>query len=179
MSEQLRINFFGAPSRGKSNLAADMYAALRYAHINAEYVQEWIKHWAYNGVKVEYFDQIYIFGKQQHLEYDLLKAGVKNIVTDSPIWLAAFYAPMDLKPPISDMIRMYDASYPSLNFLILHDRDGQYEREGRYQDKDGAQLLEDRLHHFMLDTLGGDNFKTFYFSQQAEIKQAVLEAAIR
>jgi hypothetical protein len=162
-----------------AQLAADMYAELRYAHINAEYVQERVKHLAYNHIEIQHFDQIYIFGKQQHLEYDLLKAGVKNIVTDSPVWLSAFYAPFDLRAGISELIREYEGEYPALNLLILKDQDAPYEREGRYQNADGAQDLENKLTHFLIDTLGAENFQTFHFSQQQEIKQAVFNAAIR
>lgn len=176
--QQLRINFFGAPSRGKSNLAGWLYSQMRFLHFNAELVQEWIKHWAYNQVKVQYFDQIYVFGKQHHLEYDLLKAGVKNIVTDSPTWLSVFYAPVGMKRPLAELNRLYDCEYPSLNFLILKDRDSGYEREGRYQDADGAQDLENKLIDFMPEILGS-NYQTIFFSEREKITKAVLEAAIR
>lgn len=180
MPEQLRINFFGAPSRGKSNLAADMYAQLRYAHVNAEFVQEWIKLWAYRKYQMKQFDQIYVFGKQHHLEYEMLKAGVKNVVTDSPIWLSVFYAPRELKRPLAEMIRTYEEQYPALNILVLKDEVAPYEREGRFQDEKGAQELENSLIRFMPEALGGySKFKTFHFSQQEEIKNAVLEAAIK
>lgn len=175
---QLRINFFGAPSRGKSNLAAWTYSMMRFLHLNTELVQEWIKHWAYNQVKIQYFDQIYVFGKQHRLEYDLLKAGVKNIVTDSPTWLSVFYAPRELKRPLAELNHLYDQEFPSLNFLILKDRDSEYEREGRYQDAGGAQDLENKLIDFMPEILG-DNYKTLFFSEREKITQAVLEAAIR
>lgn len=176
---QLRINFFGAPGRGKSNLASWTYSMMRFSHLNAELVQEWIKHWAYNRVKVEHLDQIYVFGKQHHLEYDLLKAGVKNIITDSPTWLSVFYAPQDLKRPLAELNRVYDAEYPSLNFLILKDIEADYEREGRYQDADGAQQLEDKMLEFMYETVGGGNFHTVFFSDRETILKAVLEAAIK
>jgi hypothetical protein len=179
MPEQLRINFFGAPARGKSNIASWIFSQLRFGHINAELVQEWIKTWAYAHRPVQQFDQIYIFGKQHHMEYELLKAGVKNIVTDSPIWLSVFYAPPDLKRGIAELIREYEQEYPALNILLLKDKDAEYEREGRYQDAGGAQRLEDTLIDFMYETMGISNFKTFRFSQQEAIKNAVLEAVIK
>jgi hypothetical protein len=179
MPEQLRINFFGAPARGKSNIASWIYSQLRFEHISAEFVQEWIKTWAYSKKPVQHFDQIYIFGKQHHMEYEMLKAGVKNIVTDSPLWLGVFYAPHDLKRGIAELIREYEREYPALNILLLKDKGAEYEREGRYQNEDGAQQLENKLMHFLPDVLGFGNFKVFNFSQQEEIKQAVLAAAIR
>lgn len=180
MAEQLRINFFGAPSRGKSNIASWIYSQLRFQRINAEYVQEWIKLWAYRKYEMKQFDQIYVFGKQHHLEYEMLKAGVKNIVTDSPLWLSVFYAPRELKRGIAELIREYEQQFPALNILLLKDKDSNYEREGRYQDADGAQQLENKLVNFMPEALGGyGKFKTFRFSQQEEIKNAVLEAAIK
>jgi hypothetical protein len=179
MAEQLRINFFGAPARGKSNMASWIYSQLRFQHYNAEYVQEWIKLWAYRKYQMKPFDQIYVFGKQQHLEYEMLKAGVKNIVTDSPLWLSVFYAPIQLKRGLAELIREYEMVYPALNILVLKDQGAPYEREGRYQDQDGAQELEDKLVRFMPEVLGYGNFQVYNFSQQEEIKNAVLRAAIK
>lgn len=177
MSNQLRINFFGAPARGKSETAARVFSELRSAHISAGQVQEWIKGWALENKPVQYFDQLYVFGKQHHLEYEYLKAGVKNVVTDSPVWLSVFYAPYHLKRGIAELIREYERDYPALNILLLKDPDASYEREGRYQDEEGAQLLEDYLIEFLKSV--GLEFQTFHFGQKEEIKQAVLAAAIK
>lgn len=179
MAEQLRVNFFGAPARGKSNMASWIYSQLRFQHYNAEYVQEWIKLWAYRKYQMKPFDQIYVFGKQQHLEYEMLKAGVKNIVTDSPLWLSVFYAPPQLKRGLAELIREYEREYPALNILVLKDQNASYEREGRYQDEAGALDLEDRLINFMPEVLGYGNFQVYNFSQQEAIKNAVLGTAIK
>lgn len=177
MPEQLRINFFGAPARGKSNLAAHTYAQLRFQHYSAELVREWIKGWALTHHLVAYYDQIYVFGKQHHIEYEFLKAGIKNVVTDSPVWLSVFYAPADLKRPLAQMAQMYDREYPALNILLLRDGKSEYEAEGRYQDARGAQQVEERMGLFMHDALGVGNFKAFRFDQLEEINDAVLAAA--
>lgn len=179
MPEQLRINFFGAPARGKSNLAAHEYAQLRFQHYSAELVREWIKGWALSNHPIAYYDQIYIFGKQHHAEYEFLKAGIKNVVTDSPVWLSVFYAPQDLKRSIARMVQLYDQDFPSLNLLLLRDGRSSYEGEGRYQDEKGAQEVENRMASFMLEALGPGNYKVFRFDQQEEINDAVMSAAIK
>jgi hypothetical protein len=179
MVDQLRINFFGAPCRGKSETAARVFSELRSAHINAGLVQEWIKQWALENRPVQQFDQIYVFGKQHHAEYNLLKAGVKNVVTDSPVWLSVFYAPHDQKRAIAQLIRDYDDEYPSFNILLLRDDGDPYEREGRYNSEAAAQQLEDKLIPFLHEVLGAGNFQVFRFGQKEEIKQAVLAAAIK
>jgi hypothetical protein len=159
-------------------MASWIHSQLRFEHISAELVQEWIKVWVLEHRPVEKFDQIYLFGQQHYKEYELLKTGVKNIVTDAPLWLNVFYAPSDLKRGITELIREYEQEYPALNILLLKDQDAAYEREGRYQNESGAQELENKMIHFMLDVFG-DNYKVFRFSQKEEIKQAVLTAAIR
>lgn len=179
MFNQLRVNFFGAPARGKTETASRIFSELRSQHYSAGLVQEWIKGWALANHPVEHFDQIYVFGKQHHIEYEYLKAGVKNVVTDSPVWLSVFYAPHDLRRGIAEMIREYDDKYPALNILLLRDQDAPFEREGRYQNEHGAQELENKMIHFMLDVFGDDGYKVFRFGQKEEIKQAVLEAAIK
>ncbi len=179
MSEQLRINFFGAPARGKSNLAAHEYAQLRFQHYSAELVREWIKGWALTKRQIGYYDQLYVFGKQHHLEYDFLKAGVKNVVTDSPLWLSVFYAPEQMKRSIAALVRLYDQDYPALNILLLREQQSPYEGEGRYHDEQSAQELENRLANFLPEALGWGNYQTFRFDQKDEIHDAVIRAAIK
>jgi hypothetical protein len=179
MIEQLRINFFGAPARGKSETASRVFSELRSQHYSAGLVQEWIKGWALRNYQIQFYDQIYVLGKQHHLEYEYLKAGVKNVVTDSPLWLSVFYAPTELKRGIAELVREYDGEYPSLNILLLKDKSAPYEREGRYQDEEGAQLVQNNMVHFMNEIVGFENYQTYYFGQKEEIKQAVLRAAIK
>jgi hypothetical protein len=176
---QLRINFYGAPACGKSETASRVFSELRSAHYSAGLVQEWIKGWALAQKPVKQFDQIYILGKQHHLEYELLKAGVKNVVTDSPLWLSVFYAPMQLKRGIAELIRAYELEYPTLDILLLKDQDAVYEKEGRYQDEAEAQRVEDKMIRFLPEVLGFGNFQIYQFGQKEAIKNAVLAAAIK
>lgn len=79
----MRICFIGGPCSGKSKTAAWIFSELKERKISVEHVTEYVKSWTYIRRNVKEFDQIYIFAKQQQMEYKFLSNGVKNIITDS------------------------------------------------------------------------------------------------
>ncbi len=88
----LRINFYGGPGVGKSALAAKVYAELsRAGVVLVELVREFVKPWAYEGRKLDRFDQVYTFAQQLWAEHRLFKAGIQVVVTDSPPLLQCVY----------------------------------------------------------------------------------------
>lgn len=87
----LVINLYGGPGTGKSTTAAWLFALLKARGINAEYVQEYVKQWAWEERQPVKYDQFYFFGKQSRKEYSLFK-NVDVIITDSPVSLSSYYA---------------------------------------------------------------------------------------
>jgi len=154
----LRICFYGGPGVGKSTLAAKVYAALNQGG-TAELVREFVKAWAYEGRRLDTFDQVYSFASQLWSEHRLHKAGVKVIVTDSPVLLQCVYAEL-LDPGIAanliDIARCYEGHHQSLNFLVR--RCVSYDSTGRYQSEEELALLDariqQRLHDWCLPYLG-------------------------
>ena len=141
----LRISFYGGPGVGKSTLAAKVYAALNQGG-TAELVREFVKSWAYEGRQLDIFDQVYTFANQLWSEHQLDKAGVKVIVTDSPVLLQCVYADL-LDPNIAAHLiaiaKNYERCRQSLNFLVK--RTVVYDPVGRYQSTNELATLDARI----------------------------------
>ena len=73
-------------------LLPEFFAELKDRHYSIELILEYIKSWVYFNRIPKGFDQFYIFSKQIQYESRCLDNGVKNIITDSPIFLSSFYA---------------------------------------------------------------------------------------
>ena len=141
-----RINLYGGPGIGKSTVAAQLFAHLKVRGFEVELVNEWIKAWAWQGIKPGGFDQLYVFAKQLRKEDIVLRHG-GFIVTDSPLFTQLAY----LKQYGDDAEHLYDAltivgnawekKYPSLNILL--DRGNrEYRQKGRYQNERQAKEID-------------------------------------
>jgi nicotinamide riboside kinase len=143
----LRICFYGGPGVGKSTLAARVYAELsRAGVVTTELVREFCKPWAYEGQKMDHFDQVYTFANQLWAEHRLFKAGVEVIVTDSPVLLQCVYTHKlhsEIGHALQAVAFHYEQAYPSLNFLVQ--RKTPYRRAGCFQDEPELQELDDRI----------------------------------
>jgi len=141
----VRINFFPGPGAGKTTTAADVFAKLKRLSYQVEHVNEYVKAWAYNNRKVDPFDQFYIQAKQMQYEYRFLKTGVKNIVTDSPVALGYVYSENpEHKRILKEVSDAFDKEFPCYNIYLLRG-DKPYVAAGRYQDKDRALEIDQRV----------------------------------
>ena len=150
----LRVNFYGGPGVGKSTLAARVYAELnRAGAVATELVREFIKAWAYEGKQPDAWDQLYTFANQLWSEHRLYKAGVKVIVTDSPVLLQCVYADLLNDVIAHHLVHIgldYEQLHTSLNFLV--ERRVAYDPSGRFQTP-GALADIDRRIETYLDSL--------------------------
>ncbi len=172
-----RICFYGGPGVGKSVLAAKVYAELsRAGVVSVELVREFCKQFAYEGKKLDEYDQVYTFANQLWAEHRLFKAGIEVIVTDSPVLLQCMYTAIldeDIAAHISDVAIRYEQKYEALNFLVQ--RTVPYRRQGRYQDEPLLGELDARIKTAM-DWFGLD-FLVVNPDEQEVIIQTAKEAA--
>jgi GTPase SAR1 family protein len=169
-----RINFFGGPGVGKSTLAAKFFTHLKQRGHNIELVQEYVKQYVYTHRNLSNWGHVYTFGRQLGEELRPLEAGVRQIVTDSPLMLQVAYARYHGCPSFEQLAEIsleFETDYQSLNFLVL--RTVPFDSVGRWQDEEGGKiwdkLIEQELdmreipYHYInpLDSKGVDKFLKF------------------
>jgi len=84
------INFFGAPSSGKSTAAAQLFCDFKKKNVSCELVTEYVKDWAWEQRPITKYDQLFIVMNQLRRE-TILFDKVDFIITDSPVLLGCFY----------------------------------------------------------------------------------------
>jgi nicotinamide riboside kinase len=146
-----RVCLWGGPGSGKSTSAALVFARLKVAGLNVELVSEYVKAWAYENRKIDLFDQVYIFAKQQRLEDRVLRTPIQAIVTDSPLLMQCVYAKRYNAPCWQELVKIgkvFDSVYPSVN-LLLRRVHGEYQQLGRYQDFDEAKKIDAEIKTYL------------------------------
>ncbi len=146
MAKTLVINLYGGPGTGKSTSAALLYATLKSMGVNAELVREYVKDWAWEGRTIGTYDQLYFMGKQIRKESSLY-GKVEVIVTDSPVWMSAYYAakysPLPVAQGVTAAVKGYYAQAGADGHKHVHvflTRSKLYNQSGRYQTE--AEALE-------------------------------------
>lgn len=146
-----RVCLFGGAGCGKSTTAAYVFWNLKKLHLDVELVSEYVKDWAYEKRTIESTDQQYIYTKQQRKEDRLLRAGVKLIVTDSPLFLNCVYAKQFKADGWQELIALakkFEKRNKALNIFI--DRGTiPYQAAGRYQTYDEAKEYDRHILNFI------------------------------
>lgn len=145
------VNLYAGPGAGKSTSAAYLYYRLKSDGHNAELVREYIKNWAWEGRKVGRYDQMYILGKQIRGE-TLLLGQVSHMVTDSPLWLNAYYTerytPLVLGYGIRTAIQQYYRQQQDDGHVAHHvvlERTKPYVASGRYETEREARAADEGI----------------------------------
>jgi hypothetical protein len=154
------IEFYAGPGTGKSTTSGYFFYQYKAAGGNAEYVQEYVKSWAWEKRLIDDFDQFYFFGKQLRREA-LLYGKTDTIITDSPLWMNAFYAQKFCPRPIYEaVLSAVKAAYTvsaqkSVKRIpVFLKRSKPYLRAGRYQSEQEAIGMDEELRTYLRDVSG-------------------------
>lgn len=145
------INLYGGPGTGKSTSAAYLYYLLKDGGHNTELVREYAKNWAWEGRRISEFDQFYFMGKQIRLESQLY-GKVDYVVTDSPVWLAAYYAHkyganttfQAINQAVHGFYKVAE-SYGHKHYHCFLTRSKPYNPAGRYQSEEQSLEIDAEL----------------------------------
>lgn len=84
------INLIGSPGTGKSTIASELFAKMKWAGVDVELVSEYAKELVWEQRHETFKNELYIFAKQHHRLFRL-KDKVDYIITDRPLLLSIFY----------------------------------------------------------------------------------------
>ena len=145
MKDTLLVNLYAGPGSGKSTGAAYIFAKLKMAGVDCEYVSEYAKDrvWQDDQFPLK-FCQLYVTGKQC-LKVARLLGKVDVIVTDSPIAMGAMYTD---EKPYQDVC-LYEAKKYKNTFNIFVKRAKKYNPNGRNQTEEEAKVIDGRLLDFL------------------------------
>lgn len=141
MNNALVVNFIAPPGSGKSTIAAEVFAKLKWMSIDCELVTEFAKELVWEERNETFKDEIYIFAKQFHRLFRI-KNKVKVIITDRPIILSAFY---NIKygngqfETLNDLVLEQHNKFNNINFFL--NRKKQYNSNGRNQTEEESNVI--------------------------------------
>ncbi len=150
----LVVNFFGGPGTGKSTMAANVFAELKWGGINCELVTEFAKDLVWEGRLTTLKNQMYVFAKQLHRLHRIEKQ-VRVALTDSPLPISLVYSdPTDVGYAAFVELAWQKFDYFD-NFNILLERRKGYVPVGRMQTEAEAIELDTKI-----CTLVGERWST-------------------
>lgn len=140
------INLFGGSGLGKSTTAAGLFYEMKLRGHHCEMVREYVKQWAWDGIKVGQWDQIYLFGKQAKAE-SRLYGKVDVIVTDCPLLLSpiyeSYYSPEDpvvIHSALAFIKKANKLGIKHHNFIL--ERNKVFDTRGRYETEEQARTVD-------------------------------------
>ena len=151
------VNFFAGSGAGKSNLAWDVSAEIKWMNeINIEYCDEYVKHQLIEERKTIFLDQNYIFGKQHYKVKRLVVDKLDVVVTDSPILLSAFYNTIKAiknNEPIDEIFNQHVLNcfnkFNNVNYYV--ERVKPFNPFGRFQTAEEAKQDDIKLRKMLDD----------------------------
>jgi nicotinamide riboside kinase len=141
---KLLVNLLGAPGTGKSLMAAQLFARLKWEGYNCELATEYAKELVWHHRNETMKDELYLFAKQNH-KLVMLRDKVDIVVTDRPVILSALYNEMygDNSKEFHDLVVLEANKYPNMNLLL--NRTSPYEPEGRMQSEQESNDMKRKI----------------------------------
>jgi hypothetical protein len=137
----LIVNLFGGPSVGKSTTAAGVFSLLKLHDVECELITEYAKDLVWEERHKTFFDQQYIFAKQNHRLWRVHDK-VDIVVTDCPLMLSPIYGQRygttneSFSNNVVDVVGSYN------NFNVLLTRTKRYNQNGRNETEDEAKEVD-------------------------------------
>jgi hypothetical protein len=136
------INLWAGPGAGKSTIAADLFAAMKWEGHNVELINEVAKELTWEGHFNVLEDQLYVSALQNRKQERLL-GKVDWIITDSPLLLCVTYMPTHYKESFKQaMLDMWNR-YDNVSYFIK--RQKKYSPIGRSQNEQEARDVDSRV----------------------------------
>lgn len=157
------INLIGSPGTGKSTLASELFAKMKWLGYDVELVSEYAKELVWEQRHETFKNELYIFAKQQHRLFRL-KGKVKYIITDRPLILSLFYNNKygDKSETFKNLVLEEVGKFKNIDIFL--NRTKPYVTKGRNESEEESKVFAEEIlslvkeycpNHLVLDALEG------------------------
>jgi nicotinamide riboside kinase len=141
------INLWGAPSAGKSTIAAGLFFIMKIHGCEVELVTEYAKDLVWEGQEEMFGEQAKIFAEQNHRLERLVRRKQQFAITDSPLPLPIIYQPQDYLKDFEPLVMEQFGRYLNASYFI--ERRHRFQAAGRRHDEGEANLAGQKMEDFM------------------------------
>lgn len=141
------INLWGAPSAGKSTIAAGLFFLMKIHGCEVELVMEYAKDLMWEGQEEMFVEQGKIFFEQNHRLERLQRRGMHFAITDSPLPLPIIYKPEGYLKDFDSIAMEQFNRYQNANYFIQ--RRHRFQSSGRRHDVDQAEAAGRQMEEFL------------------------------
>lgn len=147
------INLWGGPGISKSTTCAGLFHQMKTMSKEVEMVREFAKDaFAWKGVAIQPYHQIYILGNQIDREIPLY-GKVDYLVTDSPIMLCGFYTEYynksaSISKAVLETLDGVAGLATHHNFILK--RRKAYNPKGRFETEEQARAIDDAIVSYLM-----------------------------
>lgn len=167
----LLVNLYAGPGAGKSTGAAYIFAKLKMAGIDCEYVSEYAKDrvWQEDQFPLQHC-QLYVTGKQA-LKIQRVLGKVDVAITDSPIMMGSMYTD---EKPFQDVC-IYEGNKYKNTYNIFVKRKKKYNENGRNQTEEEAKEIDKKI----IQMLNDNNVEYTYADGSEEGYNAIVNEILK
>lgn len=149
------VNLIGAPGTGKSTIASQLFAKMKWEGMDVELVSEYAKELVWEERTETIKNEVYLFAKQHHRIFRLL-GKVQFIITDRPLILSLLYNNVYGDDSLQFKNLVLHEIKKMNNVNILLDRIKPYVTKGRNQTEEESkefalkikQMLDENHVHY-------------------------------
>lgn len=151
------INLIAPPGTGKSTVASELFAKMKWEGYDVELVSEYAKELIWDERSETFKDELYLFSKQNHRMFRL-NGKVKYIITDRPLILSSFYNSVygDGSIIFNNMVTKAIEEYDNLNIFL--NRTKPYIAKGRNETEEESIEFGKKMKN-MLNSLDVNYFE--------------------
>jgi len=141
------INLFAGAGCGKSTIASQLFAEMKWKGLSVELVNEAAKEMTWEKHHNLLADQLYV-SAMQNRKLERLRGQVEYIITDSPLLLCQVYAET-YHPSFQQTIRDIFDTYDNINYRFI--RHKPYNPNGRNQTEQEAIEIDRKIRTALLN----------------------------